>query len=100
MGGNKKQKAVPVLNKTTDYANDLNKFYARFDCHDFEHEREQVKEMLVSEPKHKQSEVIVVSEEEVLSILKHTNPNKASGPDGVRSNVLKLCAVQNSLLYF
>lgn len=59
--------------------------------------------MLVSGPKHMQSEVIVVSEEVVLRVLKNTNPNKASGPDGVRSNVLKLCAeqlYQILLLYF
>ena len=39
---------------------------------------------------------IFVSEEDVLRVLKKTNPKKAAGFDSLRPKVLKLCADQLS----
>ncbi|GFR61387.1 hypothetical protein ElyMa_005431600 [Elysia marginata] len=40
MSGRKRKKEHDLLNCTRQYANDLNNFYARFDCHDLTAERE------------------------------------------------------------
>ncbi|KAK7460352.1 hypothetical protein BaRGS_00038910, partial [Batillaria attramentaria] len=43
MGGRKTTKRSQVNSDSANYANDLNRFYARFDCHDFGREREDMK---------------------------------------------------------
>lgn len=92
MSGRKKQQGSRVsASASVDYANELNRFYARFDCHNFEKDREQRQRTLAEGMT---SEGIEVSEEEVLKTLKKLNPNKAPGPDGVRPSVLKVCAEQ------
>ncbi|GFR71213.1 reverse transcriptase [Elysia marginata] len=77
------------------YANDLNKFYARFDCHDFVQEREECKSALL-ESLIRDRERIVIDESEVRKAMLSLKPNKAPGPDGVKPSVLKKCAEQLS----
>ncbi|GFR78487.1 Non-LTR (Long terminal repeat) retrotransposon and domain-containing protein [Elysia marginata] len=75
------------------YANDLNKFYARFDCHDFVQEREECKSALLESLLHDR-ERIVIDKSEVRKAMLALKPNKAPGPDGVKPSVLKKCAEQ------
>ena len=80
MSGCKKEKLSKVEKRTLNYANDLNSFYAGFDCHDFHRERDQMVADLVRRgSKVGDSKKIVVSEEEVLQELKNVNPHKAAG---------------------
>ncbi|GFR78759.1 hypothetical protein ElyMa_005857600, partial [Elysia marginata] len=75
------------------YANDLNKFYARFDCHDFVQEREECKSALLESFLHDR-ERIVIDTSEVRKAMLALKPNKAPGPDGVKPSVLKKCATE------
>ena len=42
----KKKNELKPLKEKVDYCNDLNKFYSKFDCHDFKKNREEVKNKL------------------------------------------------------
>ena len=72
---------IPCEQKRNEskYATKLNHSYARFDCQDFKHDREDVINTLNGED----GQGLTVSEEGVLRVLKKTNPNKAGGSDGV-----------------
>ena len=91
ISGRKQGNARGIAVQSDDYADQLNQFYARFDCHDFSTEREEVKDALM----HSSAGTdIECSEEEVLKVLKKTKPGKAPGPDGVMPGVLRVCAEQ------
>ncbi len=70
-------------------------FYARFDSHAFQQERNQVATALKEEGSVPTSgRGIVISEHAVRRALKRVNPHKAAGPDKVAPRVLKRCADQ------
>ena len=52
--------------KTTEGANALIDFYARFDCHDFSEARNNLTDRLTSTPVEKRGECITVTVDEVL----------------------------------
>ncbi len=70
------------------YANELNTFYARFDCHDFKCEIEDVCLKLPL------CEDITITESDVLLSFKHLNARKSSGPDKLSGFLLKECGEQ------
>ena len=90
-----KQEDVSGMNtKTSEVANALNDFYARFDCQDFSEARNNVTDRLTSTPAEERGECITVTEDEVLQQLQRTNPNKAAGPEGIKPSILKDSAEQ------
>ena len=94
IGRCKKGKNLKIEPCTADYANDLNVFYARFDCHDFHQERSQRLPNIAKEGTGCRGGRTVVGEEEVRVALTKVHPKKAAGPDGVASRALKGCAEQ------
>ena len=80
-------------NCTNEYANELNNFYARFDCHDFSKERDESSNVL-NESLSNNVNKITIKDDIVHKTFKKTKPNKAPGPDGVSPKVLKYCASQ------
>ena len=87
-------KSCHLPTTSTDYANDLNKFFNRFDEHDFSKELHGLQTLL--------SDVscnIVVSESEVRRHFINLNPSKGAGPDNVSSKVLKHCAIELSRVF-
>ena len=91
MSGSKKRKTCSNLNNTTGYANELNEFYGRFDCHDFKSERDE-RNKLLNERRVNECDNIIIEEKHVLNTLQKLKPNKSSGPDEINPNVLKYCA--------
>ena len=90
-----KREGVSGMNtKTSEGANALNDFYARFDCHEFSEARNNLMDRLTSTPSEERGECITVTVDEVLRQLQRTNPNKAAGPDGIKPSILKYCAEQ------
>ena len=88
-----KSKGTTDLEGDRTYTNDLNKFYARFDCNDFGKEREDRLSLLSEKIKNRdESERIRVSENEVLRNLRNMKAGKTPGPDSVLPSVLKSCA--------
>jgi hypothetical protein len=77
----------------SDFADELNTFYARFDVHDFKDEcntilrSDDVSNSAVQEP-------VTLSVDDVCKQLKKINVNKSAGPDGVKPKVLSICADQ------
>ena len=88
----KKKKGNQVNSNSADYANDLNRLYARFDCYDVGCEREEVRDRLANTPTLEQGE-FTVTDEEIHKVLTTIKSNKAVGPDGVSPNVLSICLV-------
>ena len=76
------------------YANDLNQFYCRFECHDFSKEREQLKKDLSEGLKGEGDETPLVEERDVRTAFKKVNSRKAAGPDNITPKLLKTCADQ------
>ncbi|GFR81869.1 reverse transcriptase [Elysia marginata] len=76
MVGCKGKKGNNCVEGDEGYANDLNKFYARFDCHDFVQEREECKSALLESLLHDR-ERIVIDESEVRKAMLALKPNKA-----------------------
>ena len=60
-----------------EYDDDLNKFYAKFDCHDFENEREEIKNTLEGRLTNV-NERIVLKRDEICNVLKRMKANKTS----------------------
>ena len=94
-----KSKGTTDLEGDRTYTNDLNKFYAQFDCDDFGKEREDRLSLLSEKIKTRdESERIQVSENEVLRNLRNMKAGKAPGPDSVLLSVLKSCANELSII--
>ena len=72
MSGYKKDKGNQVNSNSADYANDLNRLYARFDCNDFGCEQEGKRDRLANTQE--QGE-ITVTDEEVLKVFRKTKSN-------------------------
>ena len=80
---------------TGDEANELNKFFNRFDCDDFSRKHRQIHDVLNrASAADDDFQRIHTSEDEVRRAFQHVNPNKASGPDNIAPRVLKTCAEQ------
>ena len=93
-GYSNNSKSCHLPTTSTDYANDLNKFFNRFDEHDFSKELHGLQTLL--------SDVncnIVVFESEVRRHFINLNPSKRAGPDNVSSKVLKHCAIELSRVF-
>ena len=71
------------------FCDELNIFYSRFDKHDFS----AVRNIIVSHLKHRSYERLIITEDEVLKSLKSVKVGKATGPDKIGANILKLCSV-------
>ena len=78
-----------------NYANELNHFHNRFDCHDFTAEINDLLQLPLdtSEP------FLSVSENDVRHHFHRLNPSKAAGPDNVSCRILKNCSCQLSFIY-
>ena len=95
MSRRKKKREDDKVPMNIDYANELNAFYARFDCIDFSCEREERMKVLNEQRKDEcESERIILTENEVLRSLKKLKHTKSSGPDNIGTNLLKRCADQ------
>ena len=64
-----KDKENQLKSNSADYSNDLNRLYARFDCHYFGFEREGIRDRLANGPTQEQGE-ITVADEEILKVLR------------------------------
>ncbi|GFS00713.1 hypothetical protein ElyMa_006405700 [Elysia marginata] len=73
------------------YANELNKFYARFDCFDFSKEREDML-CVLKQRMNGESRIVELNDKEVCDVLQKIRPGKAAGPDLILPSVLKFCA--------
>ena len=80
MGRNQQQKPL-ISTDPSALANDLKRFYARFDTQDL------IYESLISCP-------VTVDEGDVVKCLSRINPRKAPRPDGLKGRVLKVFADQ------
>lgn len=70
-------------------ANDLNRFYKRFDTCDYSAECSQVLESIATDVEVDRWEIDPIS---VEVVFKKVNVNKASSPDGISAFLLKTCA--------
>ena len=86
MGRNQQQKPLTSVDLSA-LANDLNRFYARFDTQDFSDECDTLCQSLISC-------AVNVDEGDVVKCLPRINPRKVPGSDGLRGCVLKVCAEQ------
>ncbi|KAG1677983.1 ATP-binding cassette sub-family A member 2 [Nymphon striatum] len=85
----------PLQNLTTEYANELNLFYNRFDKYDFSTEICELESMF----KNSGGLDIVVSEEDVRRKFGRLNSSKAAGPDKISAQVLRSCSSQLANIY-
>ena len=92
MSGRKKVNKPTASCTSSVYANEMNDFYARFDCHDFSEEKKKIVHELLNESEMYND--VIIDEFEVLKAMKSIIPSKACGPDNVSPKVIKLCADQ------
>ena len=85
IGCNKSKKRCSASN-STEFATDLNTFYCRFDCNDFEVEMNCANLL----PEH----TFEILRDDVASVFKNVKVNKAAGPDKITGKVIKTCHVQ------
>ena len=78
MSGRERKRESKISNCTNEYANELNDFYARFDCHDFSKERDERSNVL-NESLSNNVNKITIKDDVVHKTLKKTKPNKAPG---------------------
>ena len=90
MGRNTRQDQLCVPDDPNNFANDLNKFYARFDNDDFSENCNRICHAICTN----NVENINIKDEEVTACFRRVNPNKSPGPDGLHGRVLKTCATQ------
>ena len=84
-------KADPLPKVSPDYAGELNRFYNRFDCHDFSSE---IRELFNTLSSADDLTFLQLEEDEVRKEFSGVNPTKAAGPDNVSPCVLKHCSSQ------
>ena len=87
---------LPDPSNGKNKADNLNKFYTRFDDKDFSHEHDKIRKELLVQGK---EDGLKTDEVEVRRLLKGCNPGKASGPDGVSPHTLKNCADQLAYIF-
>ena len=86
MGRTRKEQPL-VSDNPAQFANDLNRFYARYDNTDYSNEFDVLCQTMSSSP-------VTLVESDVVRCFSRINPNKAHGPDGLRGRVMKVCADQ------
>jgi hypothetical protein len=86
--GMKKSNISLDVQNVSQFCNELNMFYARFDSHDFS----ALRSNLVNQLKGSDAENIEITESDVLKCLKSLKTGKAGGPDKINADILKLCA--------
>ena len=84
-----KSLANKVQKATVEYVNDLNKFYNRFDRHEFSKCADHVKRNAFGNNSH-----FVCTNEQTRKEFNRLSPSKAAGPDGISPKVLKMCSSQ------
>ena len=95
-GLNSKQKDIQVeKGKENKYAEELNSFYARFDCHNFSGEITDLQNTL----KENNDTAFEIKQHEVQKSFSKLKPNKACGPDGLSPKILKICSKELSYIY-
>ena len=86
MGRTRKEQHL-VSDNPAKFANDLNRFYARYDNTDYSNECDVLFQTMSSSP-------VTLVEGDVVRCFSRINPNKAHGPNGLRGRVTKVCADQ------
>jgi hypothetical protein len=86
--GMDQQQKDPALLQEPGSADRLNRFYARFDCRDFNNELEECRIRLIEAPP---SDICEVPEETVRKALNKIQVRKATGPDGISGRLIKSC---------
>ena len=86
MGRTHKEQPL-VSDNPAQFANDLNRFYARYDNTDYSNECDVLCQTMSSSP-------VTLVEIYVVRCFSLMNPNKAHGPNGLRGRVMKVCAEQ------
>ena len=86
VGRTRKEQPLVSDNPAT-FANDLNRFYARYDNTDYSNECDVLCQTISSSP-------VTRVESDVIRCFSRINPNKAHGPDGLMGRVMKVCADQ------
>ena len=89
-GFNVNTPSLPDVDDDQTFADELNHFYARFDVHNFENERNS----LVSDLNNIAAERIIIDPNEVHKTLSIINTRKSAGPDKLGGKVLKECRSQ------
>ena len=77
MGKQQTKHSLPHSSNSVDTANELNRFYARFDVRDFSEGSATLCETIVPEQ-------LDLSETDVVTSFSRLNSHKASGPDGLK----------------
>jgi hypothetical protein len=90
ISGYKKKCSLPVTDDDLIHANELNRFFARFETEGEEEELER----LVQELQLTESTSPTITEEQVRNVFKNQKIKKAAGPDGIPGIVIKKCADQ------
>ena len=93
LGNNNKKDQKISSDIGLDFAKDLNTFYTRFDCHNFDSERQSVLDSLNDE------DVPSITIEDVEKSFSKINIRKACGPDKLAGIVLKECREQLSVIF-
>lgn len=75
------------------YVNDLNKFYARFDCHDYRKEHRALRDILNVKAFGENID-LRITEEGVIKFIFCINVNMPCDPDKVRAKLVKACIYQ------
>ena len=88
-GYSNKSKSCLLPNESISYANELNKFYNRFDHHNFLDQRNNLTDLLSDSDYD-----FMTTESEVRRYFTQLHSSKAAGPDKLSPRVLKHCAIQ------
>ena len=87
MGRTRKEQPL-VSDNPEQFANDLYRFYARYDNIDYRNEYDILCHALSSSP-------VTLAESDVVRCFSRINPNKAPGPDGLQGRAMKVGADQH-----
>ena len=96
VGYNNKQTTMKVdKGNENKYADDLNTFYARFDCYDFSRQTDDLRRQLLD----CNDDPIKIDEHQVRKTFLDLKPNKACGPDGLKPKILKTFCKELSYIF-
>ena len=94
-GYNSKSKSRSLPNSSENYANELNTFYNRFDCHDFSAERRDLRKILENYNDFGNG----LSATEVRRLFSSLNPSEAADPVRLSPRLWKSCASQLAYIF-